>query len=81
MFAHIVRTAKAYAAAAASIVAVLSGMFAADTEVGKILLIVSPILAWVATWKVPNVDLIEDESDPDNPVIVELDERDGPLEH
>lgn len=65
MFAHIVRTAKAYAAALASIVAVLSGLFAADTEVGKVLLLVSPVLAWVATWKVPNSEVVEDYTGPD----------------
>lgn len=77
MFEHVLRTAKAYAALVGAVLTAVSGTM----EAPQWMTIVVAVCTAVATYTVPNFDLIEDESDPDNPVIVELDERDGPLEH
>jgi hypothetical protein len=46
---------KAYAALVGSICTALLGVYAADSQVGKILTVVSVIATVVATWAVPNV--------------------------
>lgn len=46
--------AKAYVALAGAIATALLGVYAADTEVGKVLTVISVIATAVATWAVPN---------------------------
>jgi len=78
MFAHFLGTAKAYAAL---IGAVLTAVVGTMDAAPQWLTVAVAVCTAVATYTVPNFDLIEDESDPDNPVIVDLDERDGNLNH
>lgn len=45
---------KAYAALAGSMATGLLGVYAADTEVGKVLTVVSILSTAIVTWAVPN---------------------------
>lgn len=54
---------KAYAALIGSIATALLGVYAADTELGKILTVVAIVATVVATWAVPNLDPAGDNQD------------------
>lgn len=65
---------KAYAALAGAIATALLGVYASDTQVGRVLTVVSVVATAVVTWAVPNLDpqgSHQDESvqppDPANP--------------
>lgn len=47
---------KAYAALVGSIATALLAVYTADTEVGKVLTVVSVVATAVVTWRVPNLD-------------------------
>lgn len=47
---------KAYAALVGSIATALLAVYTTDTEVGRVLTVVSVIATAVATWAVPNLD-------------------------
>jgi hypothetical protein len=52
--AHPLASIKAYVALIGSVASGLLGVYAADTEVGKVLTIIVVIATAVATWTVPN---------------------------
>lgn len=52
--------AKSYAALIGAIATALLGVYTADTEVGKILTVVSVIATAVVTWAVPNTPADDD---------------------
>lgn len=54
MTPHVLANAKAYAALIGSICAALLGVYAADTEVGKVLTVVAVVCTAVGTWRIPN---------------------------
>lgn len=56
MMNHVLTNAKAYASLVGAIATALLGVYAADTEVGKWLTIVSVIATAFVTWRVPNAD-------------------------
>lgn len=47
---------KAYAALVGAIATALLGVYTADTEVGRVLTVVSVVATAVVTWAVPNLD-------------------------
>jgi hypothetical protein len=48
------KNAKAYVALAGSIATALLGTFTADSQVGKVLTVVSVVATAVSTWAIPN---------------------------
>lgn len=80
--AHVLGTLKAYAALVLSVLTAVATVLPADdvpTWLTVLTAVVGAIVSYAATYAVPNYDTIEDESDPEDPVIVELDDRDGPV--
>lgn len=53
---HILENAKAYAALVGTVATALLGVYAADTQVGKVLTIVGVVATAFATWRIPNAD-------------------------
>jgi hypothetical protein len=53
---HFMENAKAYASLVGAIATALLGVFAADSEVGKVLTIVSVVATAFVTWRVPNAE-------------------------
>jgi len=54
---------KAYAALIGSIATALLAVYTADTEVGKVLTVVSVVATAVVTWAVPNLDKTGEHAD------------------
>jgi len=63
---------KAIATLVGTIATALLGVYTADTEVGKVLTILAIIATAVATWALPNADVVTS----DVPVVEEVDEED-----
>lgn len=53
---HVLTNAKAYASLVGAIATALLGVYAADTEIGKVLTVVSVIATAFVTWRVPNAE-------------------------
>jgi CBS-domain-containing membrane protein len=64
--AHPLAYAKAIATLIGTITTALLGVYAADTEVGKVLTIVSIVATAIATWAVPNAPVVG----PGDPLLV-----------
>lgn len=50
------QNAKAYVALIGSIATALLGVYAADTEIGKVLTVIAVIATAFGTWATPNTD-------------------------
>lgn len=65
MFAHVLRSAKAYAALIGAVATALLSVYGPDTEVGHWLTVAVAVCTAVGTYAVPNLDVIEDYTAPD----------------
>lgn len=54
---HVLVNAKGYAALVGAICAALLGVYAAESQVGQVLTVVSVVATAVVTWRVPNADV------------------------
>lgn len=78
----VTQSAKAYVALVGSIATALLGVFAADSTVGQVLVVVVALATALGTYKVPNADAPEDEvfdpTDYDDDNFVDSDETAPP---
>jgi FtsH-binding integral membrane protein len=58
---HVLTSLKAYTALIGAIATALLGVYAADSEVGKILTVLAVIATAVGTWAVPNKQPVYNE--------------------
>lgn len=72
---------KAIATLVGTIVTGLLGTYTADTEVGKVLVVVSIVATALATWAVPNAIVLPATIETETPGLVDVDVEDDGLSY